>query len=80
MAEARKYGMFSYAVVGRSRRGFPDVVVIVRGRSYFVELKTEHGRLSKLQEVCHAKIREAGGSVVVLYGWEQCEVWLRDTA
>lgn len=34
----------------RSRKGFPDLVMVRRGRLVFAEIKSERGRLSREQE------------------------------
>jgi hypothetical protein len=47
------------------RRGAPDLLFIVAGRTFGLELKSEHGRLSPVQRQCHAEIRSAGGVVGV---------------
>jgi len=54
--------------------GVPDrMVLLPRGRIYFVELKREKGgRLSKLQEKWHEWLRELGFEVFVL--WSKDEV------
>jgi hypothetical protein len=47
------------------RRGAPDLLFIVDGRAFGLELKSERGRLSPAQRECHEEIREAGGVVGV---------------
>ena len=41
--------------------GIPDIIACVNGRFVAFEVKTETGRLSKLQEVTLGRIRDAGG-------------------
>lgn len=41
--------------------GIPDIIACVDGRFVAFEVKTETGRLSKLQEVTLGRIRDAGG-------------------
>lgn len=41
--------------------GIPDIIACVDGRFVAFEVKTESGRLSKLQEVTLGRIRDAGG-------------------
>lgn len=57
-----------YKLDARSRRGAPDRVVALGGRTMFVELKVLGGRVSLAQEVEHQRIRQAGGEVWVLRG------------
>lgn len=53
------------------------LVVMPGGRMYLVELKTEEGKVSPIQEVWHRRIRNVGGRVHVLYGRPQILNWLR---
>ena len=52
---------------------------------FLVELKTEVGDLSPIQEHWHTRIRKLGGEVYVLHGktgiitWLRCVVGSRDT-
>lgn len=41
--------------------GIPDIIACVDGRFVAFEVKTETGRLTKLQEVTLGRIRDAGG-------------------
>lgn len=41
--------------------GIPDIICCYRGKFVAFEVKTEQGRLSKLQEVMIERIRQAGG-------------------
>ena len=41
--------------------GIPDIIACVDGRFIAFEVKTETGRLTKLQEVTLGRIRDAGG-------------------
>jgi hypothetical protein len=58
----------------RHHRGLPDLIVQCRivdqygdyyPYSFFVEVKTTTGRLSKIQKAEHAKIEAAGGTVFI---------------
>lgn len=57
----------------RNSRGLPDLIILFRRRPEFVdgagtlwvETKTDHGRLSAIQEQEHRLIERAGGVVVV---------------
>jgi VRR-NUC domain-containing protein len=59
--------------------GVPDVCVVKDGCAYFLELKTESGKLSGTQEQALAALREAGAEVAVAYGLDaalaQLEHW-----
>lgn len=50
-----------------TKAGIPDILACVKGKFVAIELKTETGRLSKLQEYNLAKIKESGGQALVLH-------------
>jgi len=67
-------GGVAYKLDTRAKKGAPDRVVVLPGReATFVELKTDRGRLSPMQEVELDRIRAAGGHGVVLYGLAQVQ-------
>ena len=41
--------------------GIPDIIACLNGRFVAFEVKTETGRLSRLQEITLGRIRDAGG-------------------
>ncbi|CAI9119565.1 VRR-NUC domain-containing protein [Brytella acorum] len=45
--------------------GVPDLHVTYAGRTLYIELKTETGRVSKEQRELHARLRRAGAVVAV---------------
>lgn len=47
--------------------GVPDRIVLHEGRVYFVELKTERGRRSKVQKYIHKKMREQKIDVYMIW-------------
>lgn len=57
--------------------GIPDrLVLLPDGRVVFAELKTETGRLSKIQIGVIKKLRGLGMECVVLAGKQEIEEWL----
>lgn len=57
--------------------GVPDrVVLLPGGRTVFVELKRPGGRLRKIQEVWHRKMRDRDAEVIVLYSRQDVFSWL----
>ena len=42
------------------KSGMPDIMLIYGGRAFFLEVKTERGRLSKVQRACFADLVQAG--------------------
>jgi len=55
------------------KAGAPDVVFIVRGQTYGVELKARKGVLSDDQKAVHAAWRDAGAEVFVARDLETVE-------
>jgi hypothetical protein len=49
-----------------SKRGTPDILACVCGRFVAIELKTDTGKLSALQEYNLKKITESGGISIVM--------------
>ncbi|GAB6170829.1 MAG: VRR-NUC domain-containing protein [Peptococcaceae bacterium] len=46
--------------------GIPDIVACINGRFYAFEVKTEAGKVTKLQRATIKKILAAGGTAVVV--------------
>lgn len=73
----RKLGGRAYKWVSPGANGVPDrIVILPGGRIVFVELKTEIGRVSKLQKMQHAILRRLGCDVRVLYGADDVAAFL----
>jgi hypothetical protein len=70
-------GGVSYKLDARTHKGAPDRVVVLPGRGTFlVELKTDTGRLSPLQQVEMERIIAAGGKTRVIYGMKALEEFI----
>ncbi len=68
-AEIKKAGGKAYKFTSPGNDGVPDrIVMLPDGRIVFVELKTDTGKLSRLQELQCKKIAELGQTVRVLHG------------
>ena len=63
--QAAKHGFLFYKFTSPGKRGIPDRIIIGRGHTVFVELKSATGKLSKLQEVTIAQMIEHGADVRV---------------
>jgi len=58
--------------------GVPDLCLIWRGRSLFIELKTPLGGLSRAQRAVHRALVAAGAEVMVCRSIDQVEAALRE--
>ena len=68
-AEVKKLGGRAYKWVSPGNDGVPDRIVVFPGRApVFVELKSDAGRLSALQEVQIRRLKELGLKVYVARG------------
>lgn len=67
--EIKKAGGKAYKFTSPGNDGVPDrIVMLPGGRIVFVELKTDTGKLSRLQELQCKQIAELGQTVRVLHG------------
>ena len=58
--------------------GIPDIIACVNGRFVAFEVKTETGRLSRLQEITLGRIRDAGGRAYMVRSAEEVAGIMRD--
>jgi len=59
------------------RAGISDMCIIWRGRPFFLELKTQHGRLSAVQRQMTQRLTAAGAEVLVCRSLPEVEDGLR---
>lgn len=57
--------------------GIPDIIVCYKGKFVAFEVKTEKGKLSKLQEITIEKIRKANGRAFKVTNLEEVEEILK---
>lgn len=70
--EVRKLGGLCYKFTSPGNPGVPDrIVILPDGRTIFIELKTEIGRLAKIQQWQLDEMRKRGADVRVLKGLDQ---------
>lgn len=72
-SECKKRGFLCYKWVSPGRIGVPDDIVIGKGKTVFVECKSEVGRLSEMQKLTIEKIADVGGDVRVAYSKEDID-------
>ena len=78
--EVKRLGGRAYKWVSPGNDGVPDRIVIFPGRApIFVELKSETGRLSALQEVQVQRLRSLGQEVAVIYGIDGLSQFFQDS-
>ena len=69
VTEIKRLGGMCIKLLSPGTAGVPDrLVILPDGRIVFAELKTETGRLSKIQEYTIGEMRKRGADVRVLYG------------
>ena len=67
----------AYKFVSPAHRGVADrVVVLPKGQVWFVEVKTDGGRLSPLQEVFRREINRLDGNYMCVYGKAGVDLWV----
>lgn len=73
----KKLGGLCLKFVSPGSSGVPDRIIISStGEVIFVELKTERGKLSKLQEHMIDEMRKRSANVKVLYGLQDVKSFL----
>lgn len=71
LREVKKIGGISFKFISPGNAGVPDrIVILPTGKVVFVELKTDKGKLTRLQEVQIKKISNLGADARVLRGIE----------
>lgn len=77
--EVRKLGGLCYKFTSPGNPGVPDrIVILPDGRTIYVELKTEIGRLAKIQQWQLEEMRKRGADVRVLKGMKQVTDFLEE--
>ncbi|MGW0881323.1 VRR-NUC domain-containing protein [Streptomyces sp. NPDC002671] len=66
LSQCRAHGFLCLKFVSPARGGVPDRIVVAPSRTVFVEVKRPGGRLRKLQQLTHAKLRRYGAEVHVV--------------
>lgn len=77
--QIKKMGGKSYKFVSPGNPGVPDrIYMFPEGKIYFVELKREIGRLSKVQIWQRQQFKEMGIEIKVIYGMEQAKELVKE--
>lgn len=79
VTEVRKLGGRAYKWTSPGHNGVPDRIVILPGeRPYFVELKTDKGRVSPLQAVQIDRLKDLGQPVFIAKGIDGVSQFFQD--
>ena len=72
-ANLKRRGIWFEKSIGNaySRRGRPDLMVIIKGFAFFLEIKRPGGKPTPLQEHRLAQLRAAGAVAAVVTSWEE---------
>ena len=77
VAAVKARGGAAWKFVSPANRGVADrLVLLPGGRVWFIELKTETGKLSPLQEVFRRVVLRLGGNYACLCGRKDVDLWL----
>lgn len=75
----RELGCLYFKFVSPMNPGVPDrIVILPGGKTIYVELKTEVGRLSSVQQRQIARMRERGADVRTVRGVDEAKELLRE--
>lgn len=75
----RERGGLCFKFVSPGNPGVPDRIVITpAGRTVYVELKTEVGRLAAIQKWQHEELRKRGADVRTLKGLDQVKAFVEE--
>lgn len=61
-----------------SVRGVPDRLILCKGRTIFVELKSDEGKLSDVQKYRIAQMKANGAEVYVIHSKEQVDMLIQN--
>lgn len=75
----RERGGLCYKFVSPNNPGVPDRIVITPGgKTIYIELKTEIGRLASIQKWQIAEMRRRGADVRMLKGWDAVKEFVEE--
>lgn len=75
-ARAKQYNMLAYKFSSPAKRGVPDMLVIYRGKTFFIEFKSPSNPstgLSELQKIEIRRMQNSGAWVDVAYDCNDAE-------
>jgi Holliday junction resolvase len=66
-----KIGWYVVKIIQTNKNGWPDLQAHKDGITIFVEVKSEKGKVSQLQQYRHKQLSDAGFKVLVIYSLKQ---------
>lgn len=66
-----KIGWYVVKIIQTNKNGWPDLQAHKDGITIFVEVKSEKGKVSQLQQYRHKQLTDAGFKVYVIYSLKQ---------
>lgn len=66
-----KIGWYVVKIIQTNKNGWPDLQAHKDGITIFVEVKSEKGKVSQLQQYRHKQLTDAGFKVLVIYSLKQ---------
>lgn len=77
--KVKEHGGLCFKFVSPGNPGVPDRIVITpNGKTIYVELKTDTGRLAKIQKWQRSEMEKRRADVRVLYGLDDVKEFLRE--
>lgn len=75
--KVKEAGHFAVKIESPSRRGLPDLLIIIRGRVYFCEVKmATRSKPTAIQSLTHREMVAAGAAVAVVNGKKGADEYL----
>ena len=75
----KRFGGMCLKFVSPGTSGVPDrIVILPDGKIIFVELKTDAGKLSKIQEHTISEMKKRNADVRVLYGLKDVKAFIEE--
>ena len=66
-------GWLVVKVIQTNMNGWPDLMCLKDGKTFFIEVKTSRGKLSPLQQYRHEELKKRGFNVFTLYDLKNVE-------
>lgn len=68
-----------YHSTAETGSGVSDVIACIHGKFYAIEVKTNKGKLRKVQETFFKRVQESGGNIVVIHNLDEWESFYEQT-